>query len=155
MRLIRILLILPLLALSGCVTNNGDIGHLYGSWQLESVDIDGEEVTDWSDDGSNFVTWYFQNNIIGIEQTYINHVPVSTTTHGTWTMGDGTITFDFMHSDDSNVPGTGAYQAPEKIHFPAGVTTFDIVEYNSSRLTITTMLADDSRLTYSLRKIKL
>ena len=53
---------------SGCVTNNGDIGNLYGIWRLEKMVVDDTEVAQPEADGS-YTSWLFQNDIIEIERT--------------------------------------------------------------------------------------
>ena len=30
--------------ISGCVTNNGDIGNLYGIWRLDKLVVDGTDI---------------------------------------------------------------------------------------------------------------
>ncbi len=148
------LILLALISLNSCVTNNGDIGALYGRWQLECVDIDGVEQSAWTEDGKVFSTWSFQNNIIMVEYSYVYHNTVSSSaSYGTWLRGEGTISFDFTHSDDDNATGTGPYAAPTWIYFPTGVSVFDFVEESSQRMVLATKLADDRRLTYTLKKI--
>ena len=36
-----------MLAMSGCVQNNGHIGHWFGLWKVERVTIDGQDDADY------------------------------------------------------------------------------------------------------------
>lgn len=117
---------------AGCVTNNGDIGNLYGIWRLEKVVVDDTEVVRPEADGS-YTSWQFQNNIIEILRTTPRHDRVAR--NGTWARPtDKTITFDFTHGDNTYAPGTDLYRAPEWISFPEGKSTFDVITDDGKRL---------------------
>ena len=83
---ITLLTIVCLLGLGSCTTNNGDIGNLYGRWNLVSVDIDGVEQNEWKQNGEKFCNWYFQNNIVEIQQSDKRHD--NSSSYGTWTRGE-------------------------------------------------------------------
>ena len=38
---------MAMLAMSGCVQNNGHIGHWFGQWKVERVTIDGQDDADY------------------------------------------------------------------------------------------------------------
>ncbi len=137
------------LFLSSCVTNNGDIGNLYGSWVLDAVDIDGVEQTSWKDDGS-FTTWNFQNNIILVRRATAIHD--ANYVVGTWVRDDNTLTVDFNHKDDETPAGTGLYEAPIWIYFEHGVTTLTYLKDESKKMVLATTLSDGRRITYTLHK---
>lgn len=121
-------------ATAGCVTNNGDIGNLYGIWRLEKVVVDGSELAQPEADGS-YTSWQFQNNIIEILRTTTRHDRVAR--DGTWARPSGkTMSFDFTHGDDTYAPGTNLYRAPEWISFPEGRSTFDVVTDDGKRLVL-------------------
>lgn len=143
--------VLIVLCVTACTTNNGDIGDLYGRWQLESADIDGTPLTDWTEDGNVFCTWSLQNNIVEIEHSDLKHNNFSS--FGTWVREGESMTFDFNHSDNDSPAGSGVYQAPVWIKFPEGTSRFDIVVGNGKRMVLTTILSDGRRLTYSLKKV--
>ena len=117
---------------SGCVTNNGDIGNLYGIWRLEKMVVDDTEVAQPEADGS-YTSWLFQNDIIEIERTTPRYDKCSR--NGTWTRpSDKTMTFDFTHGDNTYKPGSNIYRAPEWISFPEGKSTFDVITDDGKRL---------------------
>ncbi len=117
---------------TGCVTNNGDIGNLYGLWKLEKLVVDDKEVAQPEADGS-YTTWLFQNDIIEIVHTTPRHDMIAR--NGTWARpSDKVMTFDFTHGDDTYAPGTDLYRAPEWISFPEGKSTFDVITDDGKRL---------------------
>ncbi len=118
---------------AGCVTNNGDIGNLYGIWRLEKLVVDDSEVAQPEADGS-YTSWQFQNNIIEILHTTPRHDIIAR--NGTWTRSDKTMSFDFTHTDNTYKPGTDIYRAPEWISFPEGKSTFDVITDDGKRLVL-------------------
>ncbi|MBQ2163347.1 MAG: hypothetical protein II445_02450, partial [Muribaculaceae bacterium] len=38
----HILMLLAIVAMSGCTKNNGDIGYWFGLWHLDSIELNGE-----------------------------------------------------------------------------------------------------------------
>lgn len=137
-----------LLLLSACATNNGDIGPLYGIWQLTDYTV-GE--TTYTEDPQRYTTsWSFQNNILQIEQATPLHDRTQRT--ATYQVDDNTMTINFMHHDDELTPGTGIYQAPEWIQFPQGITTFQLRYTDNRHLSLTTTTDKGITIRYNLHK---
>lgn len=51
-----------MLAMSGCVQNNGHIGHWFGLWKVERVTIDGQDDADYKGN----VFFAFQGAVFGV-----------------------------------------------------------------------------------------
>jgi len=146
-----ITLLLTCLTFNSCVTNNGDIGFLYGIWDLKAVEIDGVEQSSWNDDDS-FTTFSFQNNIVMVKRNLPNHEAPYVVGTFVNDESDAVITFDFTHSDDDNGSGQGLYAAPGWIYFPQGVTAMTYSRPSDKDMVLTAALADGRRLTYYLNK---
>ena len=54
-----------MLAMSGCVQNNGHIGHWFGLWKVERVTIDGQDDADYKGN----VFFAFQGAVFGVRHT--------------------------------------------------------------------------------------
>lgn len=140
-----------MLLLSACAQNDGYIGFWFGTWAIDSITIDGKEMTSWNDDG----TWTnvsFQNNIANFCR---NWESTETESHWcTWTTNDddSKITFNFTHSDNANAPGEGTYSAPAWIYFEPGITTMD-VQHSGKRMVWTTTHSSGQKVVYTLRKV--
>lgn len=97
-------------AICGC-QNNGDIGHLFGTWRVESYTVDGIRPEDplLSD-----VTISFQSDIVNIV-TIVDNYGLSYSQFGTWSEDGDTMTFNFTHFDNDNPPGKpdSQYNAPD------------------------------------------
>jgi hypothetical protein len=138
------------IALTGCRTNNGDIGVYYGSWALKSVTIDGVEDTAWSSDNM-WTTWSFQNNVICISRT--NDLQDMDTRWGTWSEDNGKLLLDFRHSDDNAAAGSGQYAAPSWLYFERNtVTTLGIDAQTSKSMTLSIVDANGRKIVYTLKK---
>ena len=61
-----ILLTIALLALCGCTKNNGDIGHWFGLWHVDSIEIDGEPAADY--DGNYY--FMFQGKVFCVRYVF-------------------------------------------------------------------------------------
>lgn len=53
---------MAMLAMSGCVQNNGHIGHWFGQWKVERMTIDGQDDADYEDG----VFFCFQGAVFGV-----------------------------------------------------------------------------------------
>lgn len=81
-----------------CTHNNGDIGHLFGQWRIESVKYDNAPQPDY--DGNLFLS--FQNSVVQITQTGEHNT--SRRSYGSWHIDDNTLFIDF---DDPDFPPFG------------------------------------------------
>ncbi len=89
------LAIVTALASPSCTRNNGDIGDWFGSWRLESIDIDGTSDPEYT---GPCVIWKFQNAAIEILiPDFDNHTTVGPTATGTWHEEDGYLYTDFTY----------------------------------------------------------
>lgn len=129
MRLRSIFFSLLLILFCGCTRNNGDIGKWFGKWQVEKISTIGNPIYD---NGSDQFFWEFQNNIIKmvcVAPTGYDHEIYYCI--GTWKQNsENSMTFDFSHTDDSNI-----FHHPfAEMHFPTdGPFTLTIVSENGKR----------------------
>lgn len=149
-----ILFIAVLLAGTACTVNNGDIGDLYGTWNIESVTVDGQPYDSWATDDFPYTTVEFQNNICMIKRIGKYHDMVVRVSTWSWTGGSSidhnVISLDFNHSDDNNPASTGIYEAPAWLLL-GGMTKADFqVTYPDRRTMLWTTVTDDG-LTISFR----
>lgn len=134
---------------SSCTTNNGDIGMLYGVWNIDNITIDDVEQTSWRD-GGWYSDWRFQNNIVQIRR--FNRLHDYQYCVGTYTHTGNTLEFNFNHSDDASDAGTGLYSAPAWLYFKPGTTLLNIDSSSSSAMTVSTAAPDGKIITYYLTK---
>lgn len=80
-----------MLILASCVTNDGDIGPLYGQWALTDMTIDSESA----EIDVNLYFWRFQNDIIKIQRYEGNNH--SSSCVGTWKRSDDDLYLNFTH----------------------------------------------------------
>lgn len=133
--------------LTGCKTNNGDIGIWYGSWALDRMTVDGTDVPVVDEDGwTNFA---FQNNVVLITRT--TEPGEVTECFGTWAEEDGEMVFDYNHTDDYD---PSVYTAPAWLYFTNhAVTRCKILSSNKKNVTLQQVTADGRTITYYLRKL--
>lgn len=101
-----------IMMLSACVSNHndGDIGALFGSWNLVSMSCDGTAMNV----ETHPTVVDFQNNIIRITRLEAPDQPFSMDIRtGTWEETDDRLLLNFTHSDDRFEAGTAIYAAPE------------------------------------------
>ena len=82
MKPFSIFVILLTSLLAACTHNDGDIGPLFGSWQLESIEVDG--TVDSSYTGNVF--WGFQSSVIRMAVVNEHHEHVDY--WGTWKLSE-------------------------------------------------------------------
>ena len=78
--------------LVSCVTNDGDIGHLYGQWALTGLTIDSESA----EIDVMLYFWRFQSDIIKIQRYEGNNH--SSSYLGTWERSENDLYLNFTHS---------------------------------------------------------
>lgn len=149
-----ILAVLPFLA--GCEMNNGDIGAIYGTWNVMEVRVDGEVYEGWRDNDRQSTFFSFQNNICAI--TSKDSHQEAMTWYCTWAWADPaneeTITLDFLNSDNATpVPGTGIYAPPAWLLLDTpGVYVFEVQWHGEKKMTWTTVRPDGVTLQYNLKR---
>ena len=131
--------ILCMAAFSACTRNGGDIGIWYGTWNFESVTIDGENASGF-DTEEYFVQ--FQRNVVKVLTTQGAHDRY-TSTYGTWTEGESTMTWTF--SDPTLPP----------INVPGLETTnnYTIVEKSASKVILQKITPTGTTYRYTLHKV--
>lgn len=144
-----LLILIMVLTLASCVTNNGYIGRWYGVWALDRVTVDGVEDTSWRAPGE-WVNWSFQNNIVDIVRC--NSLNDDEECYGTWAEKDGTLVLDYGHSDNESAPGTGVYAPPVWLHIDSGVTVLRIENATGRTVTLAHTDSHGHRVVYTLRK---
>ncbi len=138
---------LVMLSLSSCTHNNGDIGHLFGFWRLERIEIDGE--TDSGYKGN--ITWAFQGEIVEMRIYGDNHTYNSSI--GTWERNDGYLDLNYTHSQDGLEPGTGPYSTFGELHWPTNrVIRLKEEVATGKRMQLLWVSDDGSQYRYFLKK---
>lgn len=133
--------------LSGCTTNNGDIGPWYGSWQLYQIEIDNIPDNNYSAN----VFWAFQSSII--KMTVLNSKHQTDEYWGTWNESDGVLTLKYTHSNAETPPGHNEYSFPPNIYLPSnGTVQLRIIEQKSNRLSLEYTKTDGIKVLYRLQK---
>lgn len=147
-RIAAVLCLIATMALSACLRDNGNIGDWFGTWHLESMDVDGEVDADYNGD----ILWKFQNNIIMISQVN-DLLHTSTDSFGTWIEDDGRLLLNFTYSDDYNPGGgTGIYAPPASIYLKPGISEMEIKELTSGKLILVYQASNDVVITYFFKK---
>lgn len=151
MKAFRLLLSAVLILLgAGCTQNNGYIGDLFGSWCLQSIMCGTEPYPS----GIRATTyWSFQSDVIRVTAEYEYHYVENY--YGTFEqVGDNILRLDFTHSDDDTAAGTGQYQAPTWMGFPAsGIINLTIAQSEDDLLVLTYDSPDNGTLVYTFVKV--
>ncbi len=91
--------LLALMGLSACTHNDGDIGPWFGTWQVEQITCDGENLPDTYYNPSTVPLYLqFQGDMVTVRLTSTLHD--ERVDYGTWVEGDGSLDISFP---DSNV----------------------------------------------------
>ncbi len=149
MKALRILiLLLAVAAGSACTQNNGHIGPLFGSWHLENMTCDGENLP--QPEGTD-TYWSFQGavlNVLLVETMYESLFFIAT-----WERDGDKLALDFTHSSDISEPGTGFYAAPYWMGFPENeVLDLDIRRLDGSRLILHWTSKEGKKYIYNFNK---
>lgn len=140
--LINILLLTVTTLMSlACTRNNGDIGDWFGSWRIESIDIDGEPDPGYP---SPCVIWKFQSAATEmLVPDFDNHTTIGYTASGTWHEKDGYLYIDFTY---------GLNTPPEITHLQPQAT-LKIIKLSRHTIELEYNPADDNKTYfYKLRK---
>lgn len=140
--------------LAGCRVNNGDIGPLYGVWNVTAVDVDGEPYDGWKSHGYTESFFQFQNNICFVTRTNDLYDSQSRACTWQWLKKDTEIELDFSHTDTASPnPGSYLYAAPEWLLLTESrVYVFSVDWEGSKKMTWSTVNTAGQRLTYHLTK---
>lgn len=138
-----ILLLTVVLALTGCVRNDGDIGNLFGNWVIEEIYIGNAEDKDYT----NPVQVNFQGNLFSMgetSETEVHNPPVI----GTWSETGNEITLDISGNAGSKK------EFPKSLHLGKGRSvTFTIEERKHNSMTWRLVMYGGPSFRYTLRKL--
>lgn len=137
--------------LTGCRTNNGEIGLFYGQWVLEDMSCDGEKVS--LDEADYF--WSFQNNIIFIDK--VSEYQQFFNTMGTWDEEDNVLYLNFSHKY-GGIEGSENWRdfvPPPELMIPGNaITPMDILSMTSKEMTLSYIDDQGQTLVYHLQKLR-
>lgn len=85
---------MAMLTMSGCVQNNGHIGHWFGQWKVERVTIDGQDDADYG----GGVFFCFQGAVFGVRTS------TGGMWYGRWEENDKGMVDVVFNTDESAVP---------------------------------------------------
>ncbi len=130
----------------GCTHNDGDIGGYFGTWKLEEITADGEEVAEYGKD----IFWQFQSTVFCMRMVQENHN--QETRWGTWYEDSGFLYIDFSHSETEE---SGTKYAPFPItHFETALNRLEIMNFSKRRMTVELVGTDGVIYRYKLKKWK-
>lgn len=139
--------VLLILFAAGCTRNNGNIGSLFGTWHLSSLEIDGEAAPDYEDN----CFWLFQNNIISFVTLDDPEDHTALRRWGTFEREGGNLILDLSHHGAGN--NDYLYYPPAFLHLPREKSVcLKIVSDNGSRMVLTYTAAGGEVMTYTLIK---
>lgn len=133
---------LVLLGLSGCMQHNGDIGDWFGTWKLESIEVNGATDASYADN----VFFQFQTDVV--RMVAVLPYQAYSDRFGSWEQDGNTLILNYSYT----AAGT------QQIHNPLPQTYLDkaanilqISEMTSRRMTWR-YEKPDSVIVYTLRK---
>ena len=88
-RISHILILFAVLLATGCTHNNGDIGHLFGTWKVTEATINDRPY----DFDGNTLFFAFQNNVVGVHATRADHPYVDNWHYGKFYYIEETIDY--------------------------------------------------------------
>lgn len=130
-----------ILTFSGCTTNNGDIGNWFGTWQLDSITIDGNPDTEYTGDQ----VWMFQSKVFCMRSIGTMHSVTSC--WGTWSADGTMLTIDLSHSE-TDEDKIGDYTPFPSSHLSRGINHLTIERMTSHSLVLS---ATTSSASYTYR----
>lgn len=120
-----------------CTQNNGNIGELFGSWYVESIEIDGEQSASYDGD----IFFAFQNSVTTMTQ--VSEYNSTTTRYGSWSKEDNILYLTYADTDYPPLLATG---------FIAGINACEIIQLTSNTLILEYTNADAQLYRYQLTK---
>lgn len=96
--------------LTSCNSNNGDIGSLYGTWMVQSIEKD-SRTTYIHGSEEQFYTWSFQNSILLINEMLPYHETRQCV--ASWSREGDKMTIDFNHTQSNGQ--NSQFTPPEQV----------------------------------------
>lgn len=127
---------MAMLAMSGCVQNNGHIGHWFGQWKVERVTIDGQDDEDY--EGGVF--FCFQGAVFGVRTS------TGGMWYGRWAENDKGMVDVVFNTDESAVPPAYLH-----VHLDEKMI-FRLVSHKGSDKVLEYVGPDGKTYTYYLKK---
>ena len=127
---------MAMLAMSGCVQNNGHIGHWFGQWKVERVTIDGQDDADY--EGGVF--FCFQGAVFGVRTR------TGGMWYGRWEENDKGMADVVFNTDESAVPPAYLH-----VHLDEKMV-FRLVSHKGSDKVLEYVGPDGKTYTYYLKK---
>ena len=127
---------MAILAMSGCVQNNGHIGHWFGQWKVERVTIDGQDDADY--EGGVF--FCFQGAVFGVRTS------TGGMWYGRWAENDKGMVDVVFNTDESAVPPAYLH-----VHLDEKMV-FRLVSHKGSDKVLEYVGPDGKTYTYYLKK---
>lgn len=127
---------MAMLAMSGCVQNNGHIGHWFGQWKVERVTIDGQDDADY--EGGVF--FCFQGAVFGVRTS------TGGMWYGRWAENDKGMVYVVFNTDESAVPPAYLH-----VHLDEKMI-FRLVSHKGSDKVLEYVGPDGKTYTYYLKK---
>lgn len=127
---------MAMLAMSGCVQNNGHIGHWFGQWKVERVTIDGQDDADY--EGGVF--FCFQGAVFGVRTS------TGWMWYGRWAENDKGMVDVVFNTDESAVPPAYLH-----VHLDEKMI-FRLVSHKGSDKVLEYVGPDGKTYTYYLKK---
>ena len=136
-----------LLFSAGCTQADGYIGVWFGAWHLETIDINGEEETAYSDTPE--IMFSFQGEVF--KAGYIERAEI----FGTWSYEGEILNLNAGYNAGNGAHLTYLFNPfPVAMHFPADVHTVDltVTELGSRRMQWQYIDQNGRLITYNFKK---
>lgn len=148
MRIIKLIAcIAAAVTITGCTCNNGYIGDWFGTWHLEKIQIEGNDLADYQ--GNIF--WQFQSNVINMSELTPGGYHERENHWGTWSENGKMLSLDFNHPVTSgSITPSSLYEPPKIMNLPLEAD-LAIDKFTSSRLVVT-YNAPEASYKYILKK---
>lgn len=148
-KLTTVIVVCVVLMLASCVTNDGDIGSLYGQWALTEMTVDSEKA----DIDVKLYFWKFQSNIIQIQKDMgFDYTCYSI---GTWERLDDELLLNFTHSEGPEGSGEWPkFNPPPELGIPGRVISpLEIETLNNRDMVLRYVNTDGQEYHYTFRKL--
>ena len=139
--------IIVALVSAGCSKTDGDIGYWFGSWHLETIMIDGEEETSYSENPE--IMFNFQGKVFNA--SYMERDEI----YGSWSYAGEVLTLIAGYNAGGGASNPNLFNPfPVALHFPADVDQIEITVTELNNKTMQWQYIDQNGrlITYNFRK---
>ncbi|MBR5331977.1 MAG: lipocalin-like domain-containing protein [Muribaculaceae bacterium] len=148
-----ILIITALISLNACTHNNGDIGHLFGTWKLNEITANGELDSVYAE--ADNVLWKFQSSVMSmIRANDVTHSRFESWASWEYTDNETRIALNFTNTDDNNTnPGASIYSPLPEMHMPkACIVYVDIITLSHKEMVLRYTSEDGVEYIYRFKR---